>query len=145
MQGGALDHASLITLEQANEEIAKAPFVSWWGLSVKSVEHGCASVLLPFRKDLLRPGDVLHGSSYEVASDVAMWVAIMTVVGVAPMAVTIEMKTSFFKGAKANLIAEAKVLKLGRRVTFGQAEVYSDGVLVAHSTLSYAMPANQGD
>ena len=131
---------SVVPIELLQLEIEKAPFITWWGAKLIEVGDGTASVALPFRGELVRPGGVLHGSSYELVADVAMWVAIMTKVGIEPMAVTIEMKTSFFKGAKTDILAQASILKLGKRVTFGEAEIFSNGELMAHSTLSYAMP-----
>ncbi len=131
---------SVVPIGLLQREIEKAPFIRWWGATLLEVGDGSASVALPFREELIRPGGVLHGSSYELVADVAMWVAIMTKVGIEPMAVTIEMKTSFFKGATTDILAKANILKLGKRVTFGEAEIFSNGELMAHSTLSYAMP-----
>src|SRR5699024_9597634 len=105
---------------------------------------GSATVRLPARPELLRPGGVLHGSCYEMVADLAMWLALMTRVGPEPMAVTIEMKTSFLRGTASDLIGTAHVLKAGRRVVFGEAEIRDEsGASVAHSTLSYLRPTAQ--
>jgi acyl-coenzyme A thioesterase PaaI-like protein len=49
------------------------------------------------------------------------------------------MKTSFLRGATTAISSRAEVLKLGRRVVFGQASTTdARGELVAHSTLTYA-------
>jgi uncharacterized protein (TIGR00369 family) len=127
-----------ISAGDAERIIRTTPFSAWWQLELGELGPGWASVHVPWRPELVRPGGVLHGSSYEVAADVAMWLAIMTLTGEEQMAVTIEMKTSFLRGATTGITSRADVLKLGRRVVFGTATTSdADGELVAHSTLSY--------
>ena len=127
-----------ITLDDAHRIVRGTPFGVWWGLEVVKLGEGWATVRLPFRQELVRPGGVLHGASYEVVADVAMWMAIMTLTGEEQMAVTIEMKTSFLRGATTDITAHAEVLKLGRRIVFGTATIVdADGTTAAHSTLSY--------
>ena len=127
-----------ITLEEAREVLRQSAFIGWWGIEVVGLGSGTATVALPFRPELVRPGGVLHGSSYEVVADVGLWLAIMTLTGEEQMAVTIEMKTSFLRGATTDIAAHATVTKLGRRIAFGTADVFdAGGVLVAQSSLSY--------
>ena len=133
--------AARFTLSDARRLVDAQPFCRWWGLAVAGIGDGTATVTLPARPQLLRPGGVLHGSSYEVVADVAMWLAIMTRAGEEPMALTIEMKTSFLRGTAGDITGTARLLKLGRRVAFGEAEILDQaGDLVAHSTLSYLRP-----
>ena len=128
-------------LNDARRLLAEQPFCRWWGLRVSEIGDGSATVALPAAPHLLRPGGVLHGSSYEVVADVAMWLAIMTRTGLEPMAVTIEMKTSFLRGTSGDITGTAQLLRLGRRVAFGEAKILDGaGTLVAHSTLSYIRP-----
>ena len=110
-----------ITVADAERIVAEQPFARWWGLRVEAVGAGSARLRLPFRPELTRPGGVLHGPSYEVVADVATWLAIMTLVGEEPMAVTIEMKTTFLRGASSDITCAAEIVKLGRRVVFGLA------------------------
>ena len=58
------------------------------------------------------------------------------------MAVTAEMKTSFLSGAKReDIYCTAKILKLGRRLIFGEADCANgDGKLLTHHTLTYIRP-----
>ena len=127
------------TLGDAGRLLAEQPFCRWWGFEAVSVGNGTCTLRLPLRPELFRPGGVLHGSGYEAVADVAAWIAIMTQVGEEPMAVTIEMKTSFFRGATSAVTSEASVLRLGRRVAFLEARTLdADGRLCAHSTLTYS-------
>jgi uncharacterized protein (TIGR00369 family) len=126
------------SLEDARRLFDATPFVGWWGLTVVELGDGWATVGLPFREQLTRPGGILHGPSYEVVADVAMWLAIMTRTGEEQMAVTIEMKTSFLRGATTDITCRAQVVKLGRRIVFGTAETFdADHQLVAQSSLTY--------
>lgn len=131
-----------ITVAEAQDLLDRTPFARWWGLHAVELGEGWATVGLGARPEFLRPGQVLHGACYEVISDTAMWLAIMTRVGVEAMAVTVEMKTSFLRSAATDLASRAEVLRLGRRIVFGEARTTAeDGSLVAHSTLSYVRPA----
>jgi uncharacterized protein (TIGR00369 family) len=127
------------TLADARGLLGEQPFCQWWGFEVVSMAPGSCSLRLPLRPELIRPGGVLHGSGYEAVADVAAWLAIMTEVGYEPMAVTVEMKTSFFRGATSDVTSEATVLRLGRRVAFLEARTFdADRRLCAHSTLTYS-------
>lgn len=129
---------SAFSIEAASRLLAEQPFCRWWGFEVVSIGDGSCSLRLPLRPDLIRPGGVLHGSGYEAVADVAAWIAIMSKVGYEPMAVTAEMKTSFFRGATTDVTSEASVLRLGRRLAFIEARTFdAAGVLCAHSTLTY--------
>ncbi len=125
-------------MDQAGDVLRQSAFIGWWGIELVELGAGTAVVRLPFRPQLVRPGGVLHGSSYEVVADVALWLAIMTLTGEEQMAVTIEMKTSFLRGSTSDITSRGTVTKLGRRIVFGTADTFdAAGSLVAQSTLSY--------
>lgn len=129
---------SVLSLDQAEALFASAAFVAWWGMRVKSVDFGTATVVLPSAPHLIRPGNVLHGATYEVAADAAMWLAIATRLGPDAHVVTVEMKTNFLRSTGTSLHSTATVLRLGRRMIFGTAETLDDqGRLVAYSSLTY--------
>ena len=65
----------------------------------------------------------------------------MTSIGEEQMALTLEMKTNFLKGAKGSLRCEARVLQAGRRVVYGEASCFDDTrKRVSHHTLTYLRP-----
>jgi uncharacterized protein (TIGR00369 family) len=130
-----------ITIAEAQAVLDATPFAGWWGVRVDDLGPGWAVATLAWRAELVRPGGVLHGSCYDTVADVAMWLAIMTRTGIEEMAVTVEMKTSFLRGAASDISGTAKLLRVGRRMVFGTAEITDgDGILVAHSTLTYIRP-----
>ena len=61
-------------------------------------------------------------------ADFAMYVAVFSAVGPQPLAVTTNLNINFLrKPAQADLIAEAKLLKVGKRLAVGEVTIYSDG------------------
>jgi uncharacterized protein (TIGR00369 family) len=76
-------------------------------------------------------------------ADVAMYVAVLSAIGWVPLAVTTNLTINFLrKPAPRDLLAEARLLKLGRRLAVGEVGIRSDGgdELVAHVTTTYSIP-----
>ena len=111
---------------------------------VEVLEPGYARIRLPFKKWMVRPGEVLSGPTMMTAVDTAMYVAVLAHIGVELMAVTADMNLRFLnKGALGDVIADARILKLGRKLIAMESRVYSSAapeVLVMHATGSYARP-----
>jgi len=76
-------------------------------------------------------------------TDFAMYVAVLAAVGAVPLAVTTNLTINFLrKPGAADLLAEAKLLKLGKRLAVGEVGIRSAArpELVAHATSTYAIP-----
>ena len=76
-------------------------------------------------------------------TDFAMYVAILASIGPVPLAVTTNLNINFLrKPAQRDLIAEVRLIKLGKRLAVGEVEIYSDGEdeMVAHATSTYSIP-----
>lgn len=132
---------SVITLEEANRVITESPFGPFWGFTVSTVGSGTATVLLPARPELFRPGGVLQGGCCMTLADVAFWIAIMTRSGTTDRSVTLEMKTNFLAPATSDLACTARVVTYGRSVAFGVAETTElGGRMVAHHSVTYLRP-----
>ena len=133
--------SSRISLEDARRVLANTGFGPFWGFEVESVGEGTAVLRLPHRLELERPGGLMQGACVMALSDAAFWIATMTSIGEELMAVTLEMKTNFLKGAKGSLRGEARVLQAGRRVVYGEASCFdASGRRVSHHTLTYLRP-----
>lgn len=127
-----------LTLERARALFGETPFCRWWGYRVDSLAEGSATVILPEDSRHLRPGGVLHGAASAGLADVAVWLALMTLVGEEPLAVTVQMSTQFLRGARGELRCEGRILTLGRRIVQGEASATDGaGELVARHTLTY--------
>jgi acyl-coenzyme A thioesterase PaaI-like protein len=64
-------------------------------------------------------------------------------IGPVPLAVTINLNINFLrKPAQHDLLAEARLLRLGRRLATGEVTIRSDGeeLPVAHVTSTYSIP-----
>ncbi|GIL39627.1 PaaI family thioesterase [Roseiterribacter gracilis] len=111
-------------------------------LDVRSIEHGSATLVLPVDASHLRPGATLAGPTLFMLADLALYAAVMGAIGPVENAVTTSMTLNFLRraGAEAPLRAEAKLLKLGRRLAVGDVSLYVGDALVAHATGTYSIP-----
>jgi uncharacterized protein (TIGR00369 family) len=116
--------------------------VRCYGFQLHSFSDGECTILVPFRKELERPGGIVGGQVFMAAADVAMWLAIITRLGPHDASVTAEMKTNFLSGARQeDILCHARVLKLGRRLIYGVGECRNvEGKLLTHSTITYIRP-----
>ena len=76
-------------------------------------------------------------------ADFAMYVAVLSAIGWVPLAVTTNLTINFLKKpGPRELIAEARLFKLGKRLAVGEVALRSDGSddLVAHVTSTYSIP-----
>ncbi|MFN4156506.1 MAG: PaaI family thioesterase [Paracoccaceae bacterium] len=92
----------------------------------------------------LRPGGTVSGPAMFGLADVAMYLAILSRIGPVALAVTTSCAMDFMRKpqAGADLLAEARVLKLGRRLAVGDVLLFSEGGTepVARAGLTYAIP-----
>jgi uncharacterized protein (TIGR00369 family) len=118
-------------------------FNSTSGYEIEKVWHGGALVRRHFDRGSLRPGGTLSGATMMELADFAMYVAVLSAVGWMPLAVTTNLTINFLSKPKAaDLIAEARLLKLGKRLAVGEIGIRSDGELdlAAHATATYSIP-----
>ena len=113
------------------------------GLSIEEIWHGGAQVRQAYREDFIRPGGTISGPTMMALADFAMYVAVLASIGPVPLAVTTNLSINFLRqpGA-ADLLAEAKLMKLGKRLAVGEVAIRSAGgvELVAHATSTYSIP-----
>lgn len=92
----------------------------------------------------LRPGGTVSGPSIFALADVAMYLAILSRIGPVALAVTTNCAIDFMRkpAAGVDLVAEVRVLKLGRSLAVGDVLVFSEGMAapVARAGLTYAIP-----
>jgi uncharacterized protein (TIGR00369 family) len=92
----------------------------------------------------LRPGGTVSGPSMFGLADVAMYLAILSRIGPVALAVTTNCAIDFMRkpDAGCDLLAEARLLKLGRTLAVGDVLIYSEGKTepVARASLTYSIP-----
>ena len=118
------------------------------GIAIEAVwERGCR-VRQAFRQGSLRPGDTISGPTMMALADFAMYVAVLAAIGPVPLAVTINLNINFLrKAAPRDLLAEARLLKLGKRLATGEVTICSQGETepVAHVTSTYSIPPGDNE
>ena len=111
----------------------KIPFVAHLGLTTETLGEGTARLSMPLPAHFTNSLGTAHGGVIMSLMDVALCTAARTLHPDSVGVVTIDMSTSFIGGGSGErLIAEARVLKDGRSMTFVEAEARNaDGSLVA--------------
>lgn len=139
---------SEVTIEQlttmAREQV---PSVGQFGLIVESLGDGTAQVRCPFRDDFLRPGGTISGPVMMAMADYAMYAAVLSRIGMVELAVTTNLNINFLRRPRpADVLADARLLKLGQRLAVGEIGVHVEGdeELVAHVTATYSIPPRAG-
>lgn len=92
----------------------------------------------------LRPGGTVSGPSMFALADVAVYLAILSRIGPKALSVTTNCSIDFMRKPAANtdMIAETRLLKLGRGLAVGDVLMYSVGqdAPVARASLTYSIP-----
>jgi uncharacterized protein (TIGR00369 family) len=110
---------------------------------IERVGTGTALVRMKASESVLRPGRTVSGSSMMTLADATMYVAILASIGWVPFAVTTSLNINFLRKPKAgDVLADCKLLKLGKRLTVGEVAIRSDGEdeIAAHCTATYSIP-----
>lgn len=120
------------------------PFFDAFGFVIDSISDGAAVARFVYDEKWTRPYQIINGGTLMALADVAVYMAIFGRIGIAPLAVTNELKMNFLRPAiGGDVLAKAELLKLGRRVAYSTVEVFVDGEperIVAHATASYVLP-----
>ncbi|MBT26203.1 PaaI family thioesterase [Thalassobius sp. S69A] len=99
---------------------------------------------MPIAHKHLRPGGTVSGPSMFALADCAIYLAVLAMIGPQALAVTTNCSLDFMRkpAADRDLVAECKLLKLGRVLAVGDVLIYSDGVAgpVARASMTYSIP-----
>ena len=112
--------------------------------ALEAVGPMSARLRMIFNPGQLRPGGTISGPSIFALADVALYVAILARIGRVKLAVTTNLNINFLaRPAPRDLLGEAQLIKLGKRLAVGEVRIWSDGdeeALVAHATGTYSIP-----
>lgn len=113
-------------------------------VQVEEIEQRRARVRQPIDYSHLRPGGTVSGPTMMALADVAAYVAIFTVTGIVPLAVTTNLSINFLNkpAAERDLVAESELLKVGSRLVVADVRIYSAGEphLLAQASVTYSLP-----
>lgn len=134
----------------------KLPFAQMMGLKLESVDNGRVLMRAVYSERFLRPGGTVSGPVMMTLADAAMYALVLSHIGPVELAVTTQLSINFLrKPAPGDILAEASMLKLGKRLAVGEVSLYSVGAdisdrdsrsedhCVAHVTTTYSIPPNR--
>lgn len=93
-----------------------------------------------------RPGGTLSGPTMMALADTSAWVAILAQLGPVLLAVTTSLHIDFLRKPQLDdLMARARVLKLGRKLAVVDVELFSrnSSDLVAKAQVTYSIPSSR--
>ena len=147
--------AAEFELDQARRVLGEvfAPWVQDLGLSIERLDSSPpsgagpdwqpgATLRMAFSERLCRSGGIVCGQALMALADTSMVIAIATAArGFRPMT-TVDQTTHFLKAvASCDVLAEARVVRLGRTMSFGRVTLFSaaDRKPVAMVSSAFAM------
>lgn len=123
----------------------RMPFASQMGLQLESISTQGVTMRAVYNEDFLRPGGTISGPVMMALADAAMYALVLSRIGPVELAVTTNLSINFLaKPAPGDIIAHARMLKLGKRLAVGEVALFSEGENndspVAHVTATYSIP-----
>jgi len=102
-----------------------------------------ARMRMDYHERHLRPGGTISGPSMMALADLALYAAILAHIGPVALAVTTSLNFNFLRKPEPRaLIADCRLLKLGKRLAVGEVSIFSEGSadVVCHATGTYSIP-----
>ena len=113
-------------------------------IAIESADGQTCLLRQRYSEKMLRPGDTVSGPTLMALADCAMYVVVLSAIGPVGLAVTTNLNINFLrKGAPGqDLLAEARLLKLGKRLAVGEVTLLSGTSPdpIAHVTATYSIP-----
>lgn len=116
---------------------------------VEEVAPMRARLRMPIGEQHLRPGGTVSGPTMFTLADCAFYAATLAMIGREALTVTTNVSINFMrKPHVADLLCEARIMKLGRALVVGEATIWTADMdadhPVAHATLTYSIPPEAG-
>jgi uncharacterized protein (TIGR00369 family) len=121
---------------------AGVPLTDAWGVEVLNAAAGVALLRMPHAPQLLRPGGVISGPALMGLADAAFWCAMLSLSEGRDQSLTSNLTISFLRRVPPRaVLAEARVLKQGRTLAYGEVNIRSEGGedVLAHVTTTWAV------
>lgn len=139
---------SLISKEEFQKlAYEQVPIAAQIGAQLEHLEAGRAVLRIPYKEDFVRPGGTISGPVQMALADLTMYAVVLSLIGRVELAVTTNLNCNFLRRPRpVDLIAEGRILKLGKRLAVGEVTLYSAGEPepVAHVTCTYSIPPQGG-
>lgn len=127
---------------------AQLPLAYQLGFRAETISDGAATARMPFDETTLRPGGTISGPAMMGLADFTMYAALMGAIGPVELAVTTNLNINFLRRpGQTDVIADCRVLKLGKRLAVLEVTLFSEGEdePIAHVTGTYSIPPNNSD
>lgn len=138
-----------MNVDFAREYQKKIPFLQHLKIQTDALGQGSARLSLPIEPQMTNSLGTVHGGAIMSLLDVAVCTAARTLHPESVGVITIDMSISFIGGGSgARLMADARVLKDGRSMSFVEGEATNeDGSLVAKAiaTVRVRLKEKQGE
>jgi uncharacterized protein (TIGR00369 family) len=120
------------------------PFLELVGAQLEEMSEGYARLALTLQEQHLNPHGVMHGGVATTLMDSAAATALVSLRGDKwRTQASIEMNAAFLAPARSGdeIIAEGRIIKLGRSIAFAEAEVRrrADNELIARGRVTFAI------
>ena len=103
------------------------PLFKFLGLSIELISKEKVIMRLPFRHDFIQGAGMIAGGMMAALADESMAHVVLVNLNVGENTATIEMNIRYLKAtAKGEIIAEAVLIKKGKRVVTVQADILDD-------------------
>jgi uncharacterized protein (TIGR00369 family) len=124
------------------EALIDESYPTWRAFStIVSVGERDLTTRMPFRKDLLRAGGTISGPALMALADTAAYYLTLVHAGPVPSAATANLDIHFLaRPDPGDIVATATLLRLGRRLAVSAVDLHAGDLLVAHATVTYALP-----
>jgi uncharacterized protein (TIGR00369 family) len=135
-----MPHMTLAELESLMDQ----HFPSWRVFStITALGDNDITTTMPFRKDLVRAGGTISGPALMALADTTAYFLTLVHAGPVPSAATANLDIHFLVRPKpAEIVATGTLLRLGRRLAVSAVDLHSGDDLVAHATVTYALPSS---
>jgi len=136
----------VMTAAELNDFLAGAFPDAQRPYAVEEVDQGGVLMRSVYSDAQLRPGGTVSGPTMMSLADAAAWLVTLSRIGPVALAVTSSLNISFLsKPGPSDLLAHARLLRLGRRQSVSDVRLWSEGGSadepVAHAVVTYAIPS----
>lgn len=117
----------------------RSRFVDVLDLRLEHVERGRAVMRMPFSDRIQNGVGAVHGGAIVSLCDTVFYCALASIYGMDQDTTTVSLQCNFLSPALPphDLVAEASVIRSGRRVCYGEVFVRSGEKTVAHATFNF--------
>jgi len=124
------------------EALMDLGFPEWRSFSqITGLDERTLTLRMPFRPQLLRAGGTISGPAMMALADTAAYFLTLAHAGPVAGAATANLDIHFLaRPQPVDVIATATMLRLGRRLSVATVNLHSGPELVAHATVTYALP-----